>query len=100
MSFATEKRRHPRVPAKLALKYRLLRDNPSKSRHTQSLDLSEEGMSFQSSEYIPHKAPILVEFTPPDMHRPISYVSEVVHAREHTEGHYFIIGMEFEHMLK
>lgn len=57
-------------------------------------------MSFRSPEFIPHKTPLLVKFTHPDMQRPISFVSEVVHAREHAAGYHFVIGMEFEHMLK
>jgi hypothetical protein len=84
-----EKRKHPRFQSKRALKYHLLRNSPPQIQHSHSIDVSEEGMSFRSTE-----------FTPPDMHRPMSFVSEVVHAREHAEGNHFIIGMQFEHMLK
>jgi len=100
MPFEMEKRRHSRTPAKLSVKYRLLRDGPPKLQYAQSVDMSEEGMSFRSSEFISHHSPVLVEFTPPEMQRPISFVSEVVHAREHAEGNHFIIGIEFEHMLR
>jgi len=95
-----EKRKHPRFQSKRALKYHLLRNSPPQIQHSHSIDVSEEGMSFRSSEFIPHQTPVLIEFTPPDMHRPMSFVSEVVHAREHAEGNHFIIGMQFEHMLK
>jgi hypothetical protein len=99
MPFVMEKRSHPRLPTKLALKYRLLRDSPPRVKHGQSIDLSEGGISFRSFEFMPHKAPVLVEFTPPDKGHPIRFVSEVVHAREHSTGNHFVIGMQFEHLL-
>jgi len=95
-----EKRKHPRSPTKLAVKYRLLQDGPPKFKHALSVDLSEQGMSFQSSEFIPPHSTILVEFVPPERYFRTRFITEVVHAREHAEGNHFIIGIGIERMLK
>jgi len=100
MPFVIEKRKHPRSPTKLSVKYRLLRDNPPKLQHAKSVDISNGGMSFRKSKLVPHKTPVLVEFIAPHTHRPISFVSEVVHAREHSAGNHFIIGVEFQQLVK
>jgi hypothetical protein len=100
MPSVMEKRKQPRSPTKLAVKYRLFRDGPPKFKYAQSVDVSEQGMSFQSSEFIPPHSPVLVEFVPPEKYFPTRFVSEVVHAREHAKGNHFIIGIEIEHMLK
>ena len=100
MGFVMEKRKHRRFPSKLSLKYRLLQNSPPKLRQGQSIDMSNGGMSFRSSEFIPHQSSVLVEFKSPNLRRPMRFVSEVVHAREHRAGDHFIIGVEFQQMLK
>jgi len=62
-----EKRNHSRHPAKLSLKYRLLQDSPPKLQFTQSIDVSNGGMGFRNSQFVPQQTPILVEFTPPNL---------------------------------
>ena len=100
MQFVMEKRKHRRLPARLSLKYRLLQDSPPKLRHTQSIEISNGGMSFRNSEFISVQSPVLVEFTLPLAHRPISFVSEVAHTREHPVENHFIIGIEFQQLVK
>jgi c-di-GMP-binding flagellar brake protein YcgR len=95
-----EKRKHRRFPSRLSLKYRLLKDSPPKLRQAQSIDMSNGGMSFRNSEFIPHQSPVLVEFESPNMHHPLRFVSEVVHTREHLEEDHFIISVEFQQLLK
>ena len=100
MQFVMEKRKHRRFRTKLSLKYRLLQNNPPKLNQGQSIDMSNGGMSFRSSEFIPHQSQVLVEFKSPNLRRPMRFVSEVVHTREHRAGNNFIIGLEFPQMLK
>ena len=99
MEPAQEKRKHPRIPARFPVTFRLLGNGPQKILHAQTLDISSGGMSFRNDEFIPHRTAARLEFSHPDRHHPVLVMSEVVRTREHNGGNTFIIGVRFQREL-
>ena len=96
---AAERRRFQRVDSNLPLRYKNLRTTTIPAGST-TKDISEGGISFNTSEFISLACRLVVEVNLPTVSKPIKVISKVAWIKKSFSGDQYELGNQFLEISK
>lgn len=99
-SSLAEKRRYQRLDSVLPLKYKNLRKPTTISLGSQTRNISEGGVCFESNEFISLACRLVVEINLPTLSKPIKAISKVAWIRKLPSNDQYELGNQFLEITK
>lgn len=100
MPYVKERRRFPRVNARLPLQYKDIQRPIEIYSGTLTKDISEGGVRFISTEFLSIFTRLLIEASIPSFSRPIKAISKVAWIRKLPYGNQYDVGIQFMDMTE
>lgn len=98
--YVKERRRHPRVNARLPLQYKDIQRPIEAYSGTLSRDVSEGGIRFLSNEFLSVFTRLLLEVSIPSLSRPIKAISKVAWIQKVPRSNQYNVGVRFMDMTE
>ena len=97
---SSEKRKHPRIGARIPLTYKELRATSPVSKGALTKNLSVGGVRFHSDKFISLSCRMILEINLPLITKPLRAISKVAWIRKLPAGEDYEIGNQFLDMKK
>ena len=100
LPYVKERRRHPRVNARLPLQYKDIQRPIEAYSGTLSRDVSEGGVRFLSNEFLSVFTRLLLEVSIPSLSRPVKAISKVAWIQKVPRSNQYNVGVQFMDMTE
>jgi c-di-GMP-binding flagellar brake protein YcgR len=100
LPYVKEKRRYPRVNARLPLQYKDIQRPIETYSGTLSRDVSEGGIRFVSNEFLSIFTRLLLEVSIPSLSRPLKAISKVSWIQKAPLSNQYNVGVQFMDMAE
>lgn len=100
MPYVKERRRFPRINARLPLQYKDIQRPIETYSGTLTRDIGEGGIRFIANEFLSIFTRLLVEASIPSFSRPIKAISKVAWIRKIPSGNQYDVGVQFMDMTE
>ncbi|NQT90327.1 MAG: PilZ domain-containing protein [Candidatus Omnitrophica bacterium] len=100
MSYVKERRRFPRVGARVPLQFKDIQRTIETYSGTLTKDISTGGVRFTSNEFLSIFTRLLVEASVPSFSRPIKAISKVAWIRKIPRSSQYDVGVQFMDMTE
>lgn len=98
--YVKEKRRFPRIDARLPLQFKDVQRPIETYTGTLTGDISEGGVRFVSDEFLSIFTRLLLEVSVPSFSRPIKAISKVAWIQKISGGNQYSVGVRFMDMTE